>query len=122
MEADCVQVEDTIVNGLVVPLGTLTAALLLIVKLVFPVLVSVTFCDALVDPTCVEGKEVEAGRVACGPLPVPVRATVFVLAVTPLLLSATVRVADSLPITEGVKVTLTVQLAPAFTGLTQLFV
>jgi hypothetical protein len=64
-------------------------------------------------PTCCAGKVKEVGeRLTRGPVPVPVRLTVWVAG---LALSVIVKVAVSEPTTVGVKVTLRVQLAPSAT-------
>jgi len=83
-----------------------------------PVFERVTVCAGLVVPCSWFPKERLGGETpALGtPTPVPVRLTVWV----PLpALSVTVRVALSAPTMLGVKVTLTEQLLPGLTGLTQ---
>jgi len=91
-------------------------------KAALPELVRVTVCAVLVLATGKFPKARLAGeRVTAGTalVPVPERATVWGL---PLTLSAILRVAEAAPLAEGVKVTLTAQLAPAATELPQLLV
>jgi len=79
----------------------------------FPVLVSLTFCAALVVPGAwlanvrLAGESVTAGEVCS---PVPERVTDCGLAGA---LSAKLTVAERAPLAEGVKFTVTMQLAPA---------
>ena len=88
-----------------------------------PVLASVTVCAAEVEPTCSLPKDREVGdavRVALPPpelVPVPVRLTVLVI--PPAL---TVSVPVRVPVAVGLKVTLTVQDAPAAIDEPQLLV
>ena len=91
-----------------------------IVKAALPVLVRVTACAVLVVPTDWLPKERLAGaRLTAGAVPVPVRLTVWGL---PTALSAMVSEGARLPLADGVKVTLIVQLAPAATLDPQLLV
>ena len=60
-----------------------------------------------------------AERLTVAPVPVPLRATLCGL---PVALSVKVTAADSAPINEGVKVTLTVQVPLAATELPQVLV
>jgi hypothetical protein len=87
--------------------------MLLMLSVAFPVFVSVTVWGLLVVPTAWAGKvkEVEE-RLAAGPVPVPVRLTVWVEG---LALSVMVRVPVLVPAVVGLKVTLMAQLAPAAT-------
>ncbi len=85
------------------------------VRVELPVLVSVAVCAVLVLPTDWLEKIREAGeRLTSGPVvedvPVPLRVVVWGL---PVALSATLKVALKVPVAEGVKVTLIVQLAAA---------
>jgi hypothetical protein len=67
--------------------------------------------------------KLEADKLAkATPVPVPLKVTVWVLPVTPLLLSVMVNVPLSEPVAVGVKVTLMVQEPPAGTLLPQLLV
>src|SRR5215469_1114058 len=72
-------------------------------------LVSVTACDALVVPRACPAKLKVDGLTVTGRTPVPVRLTVGLT----LALSEIVSVAARVPVTDGVKKTLIVQLAPA---------
>ena len=93
-----------------------------IVSVALPVLVRVTPCALLLLPTAWLANVKLAGvklAVAAVAVPVPVKATVCGL---PVALSVMVTEAARLPLAEGVKVTLIVQLAPAPTELPQLLV
>ncbi len=98
-------------------------AMLLMVSVAVPLLVSVTVCAALVVPTCwllkvrLVLERVTAGAV--GATPVPVRLTLCGL---PAALSVIDSVPVRVPVAVGVKVTLMVQLAPAATEAPQVFV
>ena len=86
-----------------------------------PVLARVTTCGRLVVPTaCVPKVRLAGNRLAAGGVaPVPVRVMVWG---DPRPVSVRVTVPTLVPNAEGVKVTLMVQLAPAFTTLPQVFV
>jgi hypothetical protein len=87
--------------------------MLLMLSVAFPVFVSVTLWGLLLVPTAWAGKVKEVGeRLTAGPVPVPVRLTVWVEG---LALSVMVRVPVLVPAVVGLKVTLMVQLAPAAT-------
>jgi hypothetical protein len=89
------------------------ALMLLMLSVAFPVFVSVTLCGLLLMPTGSTGKVKEVGeRLTAGPVPVPVRLTVWVAG---LALSVMVRVPVLVPAVVGLKVTLMAQLAPAAT-------
>jgi hypothetical protein len=94
-------------------------AMLLMVSAAVPVvLLRVTACDPLVVPTIwLPNGRLDGETLATGAVPVPVRLTVCVLPVTPLLLSVMVSVPLSSPVAVGEKVTLIVQEPPAATGL-----
>ncbi len=97
-------------------------ARLVILKVAVPVLVRVTHWDVLVTSTGWLEKARLVGERVAGPVaavPVPERLTVWGL---PLALSAMLSEAVQLPLADGVKVTLIVQLAPAATELPQLLV
>jgi hypothetical protein len=95
-------------------------ARLVTLKAAVPELLSVIVCAALVAPTVWPAKVRLVGeRVATGAAPVPARLTLWGL---PVALSATLSVAVSAPLAEGVKVTLIVQAAPAATLVPQLLV
>lgn len=80
------------------------------VSVKFPVLVSVTFCEALVEPSTWFPKlSVPGDAIAIGVPPWPLSVTVWGL---PLALSVMVRVPLILPLVAGAKLTLIVQLAP----------
>jgi hypothetical protein len=86
----------------------------------FPVLVTVTVCAALVVPTFWLVKvRLEEERLKPGPVPVPVRLTVWGL---PAALSITLTEAVKLPTAAGVNVTLMVQLPLAATELPHVLV
>jgi len=90
------------------------------VRLAFPVLVRVTAWAALVDPTdWLENDKADVEKLTTGPLPLPVRLTVWGL---PEALSVMVRAAERLPGAVGMKATLILQLPPAGTELPQVFV
>jgi len=97
------------------------AAMLLMVSVALPVLVSVTGCEALVVPTLtllkvrLVGERVTAGAV----VPTPVRLTVCGL---PAALSVIETVPLMVPVCAGVMVTEIVQLTPAATLLPQVLV
>ncbi len=82
-----------------------------ILKLAVPVLVTVSVCAALVvlRSWLVKVKPGE-DKLATGPVPVPLKPTVWVLPVTALLLSVKISDALRLPAALGVNVTLTVQV------------
>jgi hypothetical protein len=86
-----------------------------------PMFVRVTACaGVLVVPRAWLAKVTEvAVRLGSEPVPVPVRVTDWGL---PGALSVMVIVADSAPISEGLKVTLIVQLLPAVTELPHVLV
>ena len=90
------------------------------VKVALPLLVRVTVCAVLVVPTgwFPKARLVEE-RLTTAAVPVPERLTVCGL---PLALSVMLTEAVRLPLAEGVKVTLIVQLAPAATELPQVLV
>ena len=98
-------------------------AMLLMVRVAVPLLVSVTACAALVVPTTWLPKlRLVVERVAAGPVvvaPVPLRLTVCGL---PAALSVIERVPERVPVAVGVKVTLMVQLAAAATEAPQVLV
>ena len=95
-------------------------ARLLMLKAAFPVLLRVAACTALVVPRVWLLKiKLVAVRLTVGPLPVPVRFTVWGL---PVALSVMVTVAVRVPGAVGVKVTLIVQFAPGTTVFAQLLV
>ena len=76
-----------------------------------PELVSVKVCAALVDPTGLDANvRLAADKLTFGVTPVPSRGSVCGFAGA---LSATFNVADSTPVADGVKLTFTVQEAPA---------
>ena len=77
------------------------------VRLALPVLVSVTVCEGLVVPTGSDGKVGGADKLTTGPVPVPLKLAVCRL---PLALSVKLSEALRLPVTDGVNVTLTVQV------------
>jgi len=88
-----------------------------------PVLDKVTVCELVEEFTMVAAKVSEAGEMparGAGVVPVPVKLTVWVLPVAPLLLSVMVSVPVRVPAALGVKVTLMVQEPPAVTLLPQL--
>jgi hypothetical protein len=89
------------------------------VRLVLPVLVSVTVWGGLVVPTGSDGKVSGADNPTMGPVPVPVRLTVCGLFKA---LSEMVREPVRVPTAVGVKVTLIVQLEPAARLAAQVFV
>jgi hypothetical protein len=91
--------------------------MLVMLKLAFPVLFTVTDCAPLVEATFWLLK-VRLGGVtpAKGAVPVPARITVCGL---PVALSVMVTEAERDPKAVGVKATLIVQLPPAATGLPQ---
>jgi hypothetical protein len=83
----------------------------------FPVLVSVTACGSLVDPTNRRENVREDGdKPTAGPVPVPVTPTACGLFKA---LSVIASVAVRVPPAVGVKVTLIVQVPPAATELPQ---
>ena len=89
-------------------------------KAALPGLAKVMVCAVVAAPRDWFPKERLAGeRLTTGAVPVPVRATVWGL---PVALSVRESEAARLPLAEGVKVTLIVQLAPAATELPQLLV
>ena len=93
-----------------------------IVSVALPVFVSVMPCALLLLPTVWLANVKPVGlklTVAAVAVPVPVRLTVWGLAGA---LSAIATEAVRLPLAEGVKVMLIVQLAPAATELPQLLV
>ncbi len=95
-------------------------AMLLMVSVAVPLLVSVTVCAALVVPTCWLLKvRVLLDNVTAGAIPVPLRLTLCGL---PAALSVIDSVPVRVPVAVGVKVTLMVQLAPAATEAPQVFV
>jgi hypothetical protein len=98
--------------------------MLLTLRAAVPVFERVTVWAGLLVPTAWLAKagRLDGERLTTGAVPVPVRATVWVLFATPLLLSVTVRVPVRLPIADGVKVTVIVQLALAATELPQVLV
>jgi len=90
-----------------------------------PVLERVTACELAEEFTMVAAKVSEAGEMpasGAGVVPVPVKLTVCVLPVAPLLLSVTVNVPVLAPAAVGVKLTLMVQDPRAVTLLPQLLV
>ncbi len=95
-------------------------AMLLMLSVAVPLLVSVTACAALVVPTCWLLKvRVLLDNVTAGAIPVPLRLTLCGLfGALSVIDSVPVRV----PVTVGVKVTLIVQLAPAATEVPHVFV
>jgi hypothetical protein len=94
--------------------------ILVIVKVVFPVLVRVTDCAALVELRFWVGKvRVPVERLAVGPKPVPVRATASGLL---WRLSAMLIVAVRIPGAVGVNFTTIVQVAFTASELPQPFV
>lgn len=111
----------TLVPQVLVSPKFVLAAMLVMVRVALPVLVSVTVCAALVVPTLtllkvkLAGKSWTAGAV----VPMPVRLTVWGL---PGALSVTDRVPLIVPDPEGVKVTEMVQLALTGTLDPQVFV
>ena len=95
-------------------------AKLVILKVVVPVLVRVKVCGELAMSTGWLLKARLVGERVAGPVvlvPVPERLTAWGL---PLALSAMLSEAVRLPLAEGVKVTLIVQLPPAATEVPQL--
>jgi len=91
------------------------SARLVMLMAALPVLLRVAVCTALVVPTDWLPKTRLVGeRPSTAAVPVPERLTVCGL---PLALSVTLTEAVRLPLAEGVKVTLMVQLAPAATEL-----
>ena len=83
--------------------------MLVMLRVAFPVFVSVTACALLLVPTGWAGKLKEAGeRLTAGAVPVPVRLTAWVAG---LALSAMVIAPQREAVAVGVKVTLRVQLA-----------
>ena len=96
------------------------SAKLVMLRAAVPVLLRVTVCAALVVLTNWLPKERLAGeRLATGAVPVPERLTDCGL---PLALSVMLTEAVSLPVADGVKVTVIVQLAPAASELPQVLV
>jgi hypothetical protein len=93
-------------------------AMLVMVRVALPLLVRVTAWAVLVVPTAwLENARLPVDRVTAGAgelVPVPDKPTACGL---PLALSVTLSEALRLPVAEGVKVTLIVQLAPAATEL-----
>jgi hypothetical protein len=86
-------------------------AMLLMVRGPVPLLVSVTVCPALVVPVVWLAKlRLEGLKVTAGAVPVPERPTVWGL---PVALSVMATLAVRLPVAEGLKVTLMLQLALA---------
>jgi hypothetical protein len=82
--------------------------MLVIVRLAFPVFLSVTLCALLLVPSFCAGKVKEVGeRVTTGAVPVPVRLTVWAVG---LALSVMVTTPVLVPAAVGLKVTLSVQL------------
>jgi len=97
--------------------------MLAIDRAVLPVLLNVTVWAALVVSTGWLLKvRLEGETPARGALPVPVRLTVWVLALILLELSVMVRVAVRLPVAVGANVTLMVQLVLAATELPHVLV
>jgi len=94
---------------------------LVMVSAALPVLLSVTACGALVDPTGVPVKVRVVGvRLTTGPnCPVPESATVWGL-LGAVSVTATVPVIP--PAAKGLKVTLMIQLCPTARAMPQLFV
>ncbi len=87
--------------------------MLVIVRLAFPVFLSVTLCALLLVPTFCAGKVKEVGeRLTTGAVPVPVRLMVWVVG---LALSVMVTAPVRVPTAVGLKVTLKVQLPPTTT-------
>ena len=98
------------------------SAILVMVKAALPVLVRVMVWAALVAPTAwLANVRLVGERLADGIAPCPSRRGSRVWGL-PLALSATLSEAVQLPLAEGLKVTLIVQLAPAATELPQLLV
>jgi len=96
------------------------ARTLLIVRVVVPELVSVTFWALLLVPTCCEAKVRLVGdKPTPGAVPVPLRETISGLSVA---LSVIVNDSFRTPVVAGLKLTIRVQLVPAATELPQLFV
>jgi hypothetical protein len=94
-----------------------------IVRLVLPVLVSVTDCGGLVAPRDWLVKvRLEGERLTAAPEPVPVRLALCVLPATLLVLSVIVNVAVRGAGAVGVNVTLMVQLLLAATAPPQVLV
>ena len=83
--------------------------MLVMVKAEARLLVSVTACDALVVPRACPAKLKLDGLTVTGRTPLPVRLTIGLT----LALSEMVSVAARVPVTDGLKKTLTLQLAPA---------
>lgn len=91
------------------------AAKALKVRLVFPVLVSVTVWELLVTPTEVAEKAGKDDKLTSGPLPLPLKLTVCGLLPAS---SVSVRLPERAPSAVGVNVTLMTQLEPpAATGV-----
>jgi hypothetical protein len=93
-----------------------TLGLLVNVRAAVPVFIRVTITCGLVEPRGTEPKAVLAGRLTIGAgavVPVPISETLCGLGVA---LSAKVSEALSADVVEGLNVSVTVQLAPAFTG------
>jgi hypothetical protein len=89
------------------------------VRLALPVLVRVTVWGLLVVPTNSDEKLGGDDRLTAGPVPIPMRPMLGgLLPASLVIVIDPVRV----PLAVGVKVTLMVQLAPAFTVLPQVFV
>jgi galactitol-specific phosphotransferase system IIB component len=85
-----------------------------------PLLLRVAVCAALLVPTdCFPKERLVGERPSSGAVPVPERLTACGL---PMALSVMLTEAVRLPLAEGLKVTLIVQLAPAATELPQLSV
>ena len=87
-----------------------------------PVLVSMVLW-ALLVPTVTAGNVSEVGdKLTEGPVPVPDKATIWVLPVTASLLSVIVIAPGRAPVSVGVKITPMMQLLPAATEPPQLLV
>jgi len=94
--------------------------MLVILKAVFPVLLRVTLCAALVVPTFwLLNVRLAGERLVAAAAPVPVRLTICGL---PAALSEILTAAVRVPAAVGVNVTLIVQLLFAATELPQVFV
>lgn len=106
----------TLVPQLCVSAKSPEAAIDAMVRAALPELVSFTVCAALVVPSVCEakvrlvGERVTVGAVTTGVSPVPLKVTVCG---EPVALSTTVIAPALIPVAVGVKVTETIQLAPA---------
>ena len=107
-EVEQVVPEAAMAKGPVTPIA-------LKVRLMLPVLVTVTVCGALVAPTGSDGNVGDAGKPTVAPVPVPLKLTLWVLPPTPPASSVMVREPVRVPAALGSKVTLMVQFPEAAT-------